>query len=213
MLEYIKGISLFNGTDYRTIERLIDRRQIYVTFYHKGMTVHEQKTKSVALDIICSGGLTAYSLAPNGSETVVFEFGTGSIIGANLLFGDQNLYPMSIYCTEDSSLLHVTKAGVETLLKEYAFVMEFVRSLSLNAQGMNQRIAMYTQKSLRDNLRDYLHDLSKVQNSNTIILPITKKQLADYLGVQRPSLFRELKKMKDEDLIDVNNRNITIKFL
>ncbi|MDD3253809.1 MAG: helix-turn-helix domain-containing protein [Lachnospiraceae bacterium] len=35
--------------------------------------------------------------------------------------------------------------------------------------------------------------------------------MADYLGVQRPSLFRELKKLKEEGIIEINNRTITIK--
>ena len=74
---------------------------------------------------------------------------------------------------------------------------------------MNKKIAMY-KKSLRENLMDYLVALSAVQKSKTIILPISKKQLADHFGVQRPSLFRELKRMKDEGLIEIDNRNITI---
>ena len=78
---------------------------------------------------------------------------------------------------------------------------------------MNERIAMYTQKTLRENLVDYLSALSTTQNSDTIILPITKKELADYFGVQRPSLFRELKRMKDENLIEINNRIFKLNFL
>jgi len=71
---------------------------------------------------------------------------------------------------------------------------------------------MYTQKSLRENLMDYLVVLSAQQKSNQVTLPVTKKQLADYFGVQRPSLFRELKRMKDESLIKIENKEITIKF-
>ena len=36
------------------------------------------------------------------------------------------------------------------------------------------------------------------------------KELADYLGVQRPSLFRELKKMKDEGIIEISKRTIRL---
>ena len=77
---------------------------------------------------------------------------------------------------------------------------------------MNHRIAMYTNKTLRENLIDYLQSLSRSQNSKQITLPISKKQLADYFGVQRPSLFRELKKMKDEGLLEIDNREINILF-
>ena len=76
---------------------------------------------------------------------------------------------------------------------------------------MNKKIAMHSQRTLRDNLMDYLLSLSIEQKSKTIILPNSKKQLADYLGVQRPSLFREFKKLKEEGILEINNRIITLK--
>lgn len=212
MMEELKHIPLFREVDHQVLEQLIREKQMYKRSYHKGTTVHEQNTNCDGMDVVCSGKLVAYSLATNGSETVVFAFEAGSLIGANLLFAKQNRYPMNIYCTDDCTLLHVTEPGVKELLKQYGFVMRFVQSLSMNSQGMNQRIAMYTQKSLRENLMGYLLALSAEQRSDIVVLPVAKKQLADYFGVQRPSLFRELKRMKEEGLIEVANREITVRF-
>ncbi len=205
-------IPLFSEMDCNVLEHLIRGKKIYRRSYHRDATVHEQNTQCHGMDIICSGTLIAYSLAANGSETVVFTFEAGDVVGANLLFAEQNRYPMNIYCTADCILLHVSKSGVVELLKQHGFVMRFVHSISANSQGMNQRIAMYTQKSLRENLMDYLSALSVEQKSDIVMLPVTKKQLADYFGVQRPSLFREFKRMKDEGLIEVANKEIRIKF-
>lgn len=58
---------------------------------------------------------------------------------------------------------------------------------------------------------NYLKQQTIIQKSSVILLPISKRQLADYLGVQRPSLFRELKKLKEEGIIEINNRTIAIK--
>lgn len=210
MLEELKCLPLLRDIGHTVLEKLIQQKHLYKRSYHKGATVHQQNAECFTMDVVCSGKLVAYSLSSNGSESVVFNFEPGSLIGANLLFGKQNRYPMNIYCTSDCVLLHISKSGVEELLKEYGFVMQFVQSLSMNAQGMNQKIAMYTQKSLRENLMDYLLLLTVQQKSKSVLLPVTKKQLADYLGVQRPSLFRELKRMKDEGLIEIANKRITI---
>lgn len=212
MIQEIKHIALFQGIDSSTIERLILEREIYSRSYHKGATVYEQGKACIGADVVLSGKLIAYALADNGSEMVVFTFGDGSLIGANLVFAEQNKYPINIYCTEDCVLYHITKSGIEELLKYHEFVMRYVQSLSENSQGMNQKIAMYTRKSLRENLMDYFCALSVEQKSNTISLPATKKQLADYFGVQRPSLFRELKRMKDEEMIEIVKKEITLRF-
>ncbi len=192
---------------------LLDKATLTTCRHRKNQTVYAQGDTCGGIDIVLSGRLVAYSLSQKGSESVVFTFGKDSVIGANLLFGNANRYPMNIYCTEDCELLHIKKTDVEALLHDYNFAVNFIKSISLNSQGMNQKIAMFTQKSLRENLTDYLLALSAEQQSQTVMLPMSKKQLADYLGVQRPSLFRELKAMKDEGLIEIENKIIIIKRL
>jgi len=108
----------------------------------------------------------------------------------------------------DAQILHVTRKSVSDFLRDYHFAMQFIKMLSLNSQKLNRRITMATQKTLRENLLEYFRQQSILQHSNSIMLPISKKQLADYLGVQRPSLFRELKNLKDEGIIDITNRKI-----
>lgn len=212
MIKLLKNLCYFKEINPTLLENLILDHQIVKTDYSKGKTVHEQGKKCCGIDIILSGKLIAYSLTSQGSENIVFEFSKGDSIGANLLFGNNNNYPLNIYCVEDATVLHLLKPGITSLLKEYPFVMEFIKVLSSNSQGLNKKIAIYSQKSLRENLMDYFSTLTALQKSNTIYLPISKKQLADYLGVQRPSLFRELKKMKDEGLINIDNRVITLFF-
>ena len=211
MINEIKSLPLFCDLETSVLEVLLQKNGITKQSYNKGATIHECHSICTSMDVVFSGKLVAYSLSQNGSETVVFEFGPGSIIGANLLFSDNNQYPMSIYCITHSVLYRLSKDSTHELLKNHHFVMPFVRSLSLNSQGMNHKIAMYTQKSLRENLRNYLSALSIEQNSKSVLLPISKKQLADYLGVQRPSLFRELKRLKKEGFIEILNKKIIMK--
>lgn len=213
MMKKIKDMSLFKNIGIETIEKLIKENQISIKTYNKGKTVYDEEEICLGMDLVLSGELVSYSLAPNGSETILFQFREDNIIGANILFGENNHYPMNIYARENSVMLHILKPGVEELLKEYDFVMKFLEAISMNSQSMNTRISMCSQKSLRENIIDYFTELSEQQESKIIRLPTTKKELSDYFGVQRPSLFRELKNMKDEELIDVNNRVIKLNFL
>ena len=202
-----RDIPFFKGVD----ETLLEQMPILSKAYKKGATVYTQGDLCQSLDIVQMGSLVAYSLAQNGSELIISEFVKDSIIGANLLFGDIGRYPMNIYCVADCELFHIPKEQVELLLLDHQLAMNFIKSISLNSQVMNRKIAMYTQKTLRENIMDYLNALAASQGTKTIRLPISKKQLADALGVQRPSLFRELKQMKSEGLIEVKNREIQVK--
>ncbi len=58
---------------------------------------------------------------------------------------------------------------------------------------------------------DFLIFESNRQNSRIIKLPVSKKELAEKFGVERPSLQRELRKMKDDGLIDYDSKSIELR--
>lgn len=210
MLKILQQSDLFSDIDPVLLEKHIRGNHIYTRNYRKGHTLHCQNEACTSVDMVLSGALVAYSLAETGAATTMFEFRQNHIIGANLLFGDSRNYPLNIYCLLDSTLVHVKIEAIIDFLHCYDFVLKFVKSLSQNSQGMNRKIALFTQKTLRENVLDYVHQLSVQQNSKTVVIPVSKKQLADYFGVQRPSLFREMKRLKEEGVLRIDNRKITI---
>ena len=52
----------------------------------------------------------------------------------------------------------------------------------------------------------------KKNNSRIIYLPYTFIDLADYLGVDRSAMYRELKNLKEEGLITITNKKIILNF-
>lgn len=210
-IDILRNISLFSAVKESNLEKLIAGNHIYQKHYMKGATVHNANETCRTLDNVLSGSLVAYSLSINGSATTMFGFSQGSVIGANLLFGENHSYPLNIYCLTDCQIIHIDINAVLEFLHDYNFTLHYIKSISQNSQGINQKIAMFTQRTLRENIMDYFKQQTIIQKSSVILLPMSKRQLADYLGVQRPSLFRELKKLKEEGIIEINNRTITIK--
>ncbi len=203
-------IPLLQDADAETLNRCMENKDVFSKRYAKGAVAHHQHDACKTLDIVLSGNLAAYALDENGSEMTLFEFRENSLIGASLLFGDNHAYPLNIYCVSDCELLHLTRRAVDDLLHGHGFVMQFIKSLSQNSQGMNRKITMIMHKNLRENILDYFQQQSVMQKTTTITLPVSKRELADYFGVQRPSLFRELKKLSDEGIITCKNRIITL---
>jgi CRP/FNR family transcriptional regulator, dissimilatory nitrate respiration regulator len=63
---------------------------------------------------------------------------------------------------------------------------------------------------LEECIVDFLSCEYYTQKSMIIKLGISKKELAERLGIQRTSLSRELNKMKREGMISYDSRTITI---
>lgn len=201
----------FTDFSINQLKHYIDSNLITFKQYKKGHILHSECEPCFNLDIIISGNLNCYDLCEDGNALTMLNFHKDDIIGGNLLFSDRTFYPLNIHCKTDCLIAHLSKEVVSKLLIENnTFMIEFIKAISNNSLNLNKKMIIFSRKNLREGIMEFLKTQSKKQNSNIIKLPITKKQLADELGVQRPSLFRELKKMKNEKIIDYNSKQITI---
>ena len=74
----------------------------------------------------------------------------------------------------------------------------------------NERTRILEQKQIRNKLLEYFDIEQKKTRLNYINLPFSFKDLADYIAVNRSSMFRELKNLKEERLIAVKGKKITL---
>ena len=65
--------------------------------------------------------------------------------------------------------------------------------------------------SIRDMLMQYLSAQAVIQKSMSIELSLSKKDLAEYFGVARTSLSREMKAMAEAGLIDFQGRQVILR--
>ena len=73
---------------------------------------------------------------------------------------------------------------------------------------LNRKVQLLSRPTLRQKIVAYL--FQQERNGQTVTLPLNREQLADYLGVTRPSLSRELMNMQRESLIVIQGRKVTL---
>ena len=76
---------------------------------------------------------------------------------------------------------------------------------------LTDKINTISPRSIRKKVIDFLTEEYRLQGSQIIVLGISKKELAERLGMQRTSLSRELARMKTDGMIDYDTRTITIR--
>ena len=84
-----------------------------------------------------------------------------------------------------------------------------VKIISNNVQFYSKRVRLLS-FSLKERLCEYLFELKKIQNSDNIKIPLSRSQLAEFLGVQKNSIQRCLVELKKEGIIDFEKKNIKI---
>ena len=193
------------------IESHIKNGHMSILKYGKNEILHFDGDLCSFLEIILDGYIVVERIDESGNLLTVAEFFPDDLIGGNLIFSKNPYYPMTISSKTNSKILKIPKNLVFTLCTENKdFLYLFLQSISDNALILGSKIKHHVNRSIRKKVISFLRQEYLIQKSETIKLNITKKSLADRMGIQRTSLSRELQKMKNDGLIDYDSSTITI---
>lgn len=202
---------LFSHFEHKQLESLLSSPQIALKTHSENDLVFMEGETCKNLSVVLDGIIQIQKLDSCGNILVVSTLKEGNVFGENLLFGDKNSYPMSVVCKKKSLVLNIPKDLVYKLCQTNEhFLKQLLRILSNKAITLNSKIKQISMTSLRQMICDFLIMKYRKTNTTIINLDMTKKEWAEKLGVQRPSLSRELIKMKDDGLIDYDRSSITI---
>jgi len=181
--------------------------------YSKGEFIHHAGYSMEKFGIILYGTVNVCTDDIDGNRMIMAEASEGNSFGESLCFLKIGDSPVYVYATKDCGILWLSTDG---LFSENAddFKTElqkrFTAMLAMRTLKMNDRIQILSKVRLRDKIKTYFGELSQKANSNTFTVPISRTDMATYIGTNRSALTRELSAMKNEGIIDFNKNTFTI---
>lgn len=210
--ENLKESKLFSSFSDEELQKLKDSNKYFIKSYKKEDVLFIEEEDCEHLSIILAGKVELQKLDSDGNILIVSSFEVGNSFGEALLFGDRHLYPMSVVAKEDCTVIHIKKDYIFSLCtKNENFLKELLRLFSNKALILNSKLKQVSMKSLREMISHFLVTKYNQTQNPIITTHMTKKEWSEKLGVRRPSLSRELIKMKLEGLIEYNRKEILIK--
>lgn len=166
------------------------------------------------LGIIIEGELEVQKHYASGKVVTLAKLNKGKTFGEAIAFSETNLYPATIISSKGSIILYISKKDIIAMCSSYPKVLNnFMQLLSSKILLLNRKIKELSFETLREKISSYLLSQYELQKTLALTLPISRKDLAQHLGVQRPSLSREFVNMKNDGLIDFNKNLVQIKDL
>lgn len=209
-IDYLLSISLFKEFDKKDLTLTLNDKYLLQN-YGRNEIIYLQNEKAFTMDIILDGDVAVQSIDENGNILSIVSLSQGDMLGGNLIFSNKNEYPMTLISKNNTTLLRMEKDIIlELCQNNKGFLEDFLEVLSDKALFLTTKIHSLAMKTIREKLMDFLIFESNRQKSKKIKLSLSKKELAEKFGVERPSLQRELKKMRDEGLIDYDARSIEL---
>ena len=209
-LNLIRSTALIKSLSDEDILVNLKSGKFKVTSYKKNSVIHFDGETCNKLEIILSGKVVVDRIDKSGTLLTISEFYKDDILGGNLLFSKNPYYPMTVLTQLPTDILGIDREVLfELFCNNPTFLRTYLELISDHAFILGDKIKHYINKTIRESIMNYLNYESKKQNSNCIKLNITKKAIAEKIGVQHTSLSRELAKMRKDGLIQFDSDMIT----
>lgn len=207
----IKNTVLLSSFPPEKLDFHIQNNDFRIHSYNRNCLIHLEGDLCTHLEIILSGAVAVERIDESGNLLTIAEFYKDDILGGNLLFSKNPYFPMASIAREDTVILEIEKNLLFDLLAESSsFLRTYLEFISDRTFILGDKLKHYVNKSIRECVLNYLEYESKIQNSSHVKLNMTKKALADRIGVQRTSLSRELAKMREDGIIVFDSKSITL---
>lgn len=210
-VEVLYRAPLFRDFSREEVLSLLDSKDCDIRQYDKEEILHLQNEICTAMEVILEGKVVVQNIDENGNVLVIDTFGEGEIIGASLLFSSKTSYAMMVVASLPTLVLMMKKPLIlDWCKRKTSFVEDLLREVSDKSILLAERINEITRKTIRQRILDFLMEEKERQNSNVIVLPQSKKELAERFGIPRSSLGRELIKMRKDGILEYDVRTITL---
>lgn len=212
--EILKSSNLCNGLTQKEIENLVGRDVVRIKKYKRNDILFWTDDPPEKLYILVSGDIAMARDTVRGKRSLSKSNTTpGELIGEVRLFSPRQLLWEYAIALEDSTVLEIESGifigqGIIDTDLQVVLLRNIIGSVVRKIDKLGQKVRILSITSARERIAFYL--LSIQDENRRMILNATREEIADYLGMARPSLSRELGRMQDEGIIRIDDREVHI---
>ncbi len=179
--------------------------------YGKGKVITVSSSDYDKVGIVKSGLVYLITENADSQRRIVDYFQPGDWFGIRFLSAtDEKLYFLSAKtkCKIDYIKYNKLINCCEKHCKSHSAMID--KLISQTARRSSVHLDIAGQRTLRNKLMTFFWHLQSQANSKTFTVPLPYSDVADYLGVDRSAMMRELKRLAEEKIIATNKRKVTI---
>lgn len=167
--------------------------------------------------VVLEGRIHTLHLFPDGNYSLMGALLPGNILGADLICTKTRLSPYHALVAEPVKLYSfpakiLTHPGTIPEPDRLQILGSLLTLISQTNMKKEYRLAILSQKGLRERIVTYLTMQAERQQSNTFQIPFSREDLASFLCVNRSALSHELSLMRREGLLSFRKNSFTIYF-
>ncbi len=167
------------------------------------------------LGIVSQGSAVVERIDREGGRAILEHLGPGGVFGEMMMFkaaGDDSVVVRAAAPTRVSFLRSeaVMRRGEHACACHSRMVENLFRLVTEKATSLSERVEVLSRRSIREKLLRYFQLQAAKGHGPSFQLPFSLSALADYISADRSAMMRELKKMREEMLVTITGRQVTL---
>lgn len=206
---------LFTDISYEEYLRMLDCFQAVQKSFRGDELIYDFSSGGNAVGIIERGEALLIRIDEEGVSTVMEELGAGGVFGKTLAFAGSSADSLQVVCRVPCDVLfidypHILKRCERACTHHSLLVQNMLRLMAGKAQSLSERVDVLSRRSIREKLLCYFHQLADKGGGPSFTLPFSLSTLADYIATDRSAMMRELKRMREDGILESNGRRFTL---
>lgn len=206
-MEVLLKSALFEGITNDELPLLINCLKPKINSYKKNdfITIAGQKFSSIG--IVLNGEVTVNKENAAGNRTMMTILKPGEMFGEIVVFSNHSVWPSTVEAQENCEVLFIDRERITGECKNVCtwhktLIQNMLSIISERALLLNRKVEYLTITGVREKICTLLLEQYNKTGRTTFTLPMNRKELSEFLDVSRPSLSREICRMRDEGIID-----------
>lgn len=214
-LKLLSQTALFKTIDIEVLSGMMGCFRPSVKAYDKGQTLVVAGEPFTGIGIVLNGEVIIAKESLAGNRTIMSVLKAGDMFGEMVSFSPEKKWPATASAQTHCEVIYIAPETVLGMCQRVCdghriMIENLLRIMSKKALMLNKKLEYLSIRSLRGRLSAYLLEQHKRSGTLIFTLPMNRDELADFFNVARPSISRELSKMRDEGLIDYHKASFKL---
>lgn len=203
-------IPLFKNLTQKMQEELLDKLEYTMERHPKGQTIFHQGSPCNAVHVLLEGKLNVDVLDVSGVIVRVETIQAPRTFATPHVFSEKNAFPATFTVEENIVLMKIAKDSFFTLMHTIPTLLHNFLCVSTSCNKCTlTRLRVLSFRGIRSRYIYYLIDRLK-EGSDMVEMEHNQVQLAEYFGVTRPALSKEINKLVEDGFIAVSRGKVKI---
>lgn len=208
-------VELFSTIDRKQISLLLDCLKPKICSFDRNDCIISAGDAIESIGLMLKGKAIVSKENAAGARVIVNILNKGDIFGEAVAFSRQTRWPVTVQAQERCEVFFLPRMRLIGECSKICpwhrtLIYNFLKIISERTIMLSKKVEYLSIKSIRGKISTYLLEQYNNTGNKNMILPLNRNELADFLNVSRPSMSREMCKMRDEGIIDFHLRAFRI---